>query len=324
MKVKTVTVQLTLDDSSLYFRDLGEMFSRHISELCSKGNFAHEFAAGIYRALADQLENAEFDGASSERLEQLTRNGFDETMYGSKEPKVTLDVNTVDFGSDDNYGVYTWRFLMEYNDSAVAKKLHVILEKYTSNFESIDDSPIRVLTKCIIPIIDDFKNAQSLLQEMAAARGLRIEKSKTEWKKSASIDEILKEEDKIVFYGDILTVYYWSRFVTKCPKYSIFEATEGEVSDFVAAYAKLPDGFQTADTEINDSFSLWIQEVRGELHQRLTVGMFIDDIKAFAQEYGLPYIGIPIKNHVESLERAGVVSKGKRKGKVFYSLSRDE
>ena len=46
MNDQTVTVQITLDDSSLYYRDLGEMLSRHVSELCSKGKFAQDFAAG--------------------------------------------------------------------------------------------------------------------------------------------------------------------------------------------------------------------------------------------------------------------------------------
>lgn len=324
MNNQTVTVQVTLDDSSLYFRDLGEMLSRHVSELCSKGNFAHDFAAGIYRALADQLENAEFDGASSEKLEQLARKGFDETMYGEDEPKITLNIQSVGFCSnDDNDGSASsiqWR----YRDSREGKKLDAILEKYVSVPAGINDSPIQILTNDIVPRIDDFKKAQSLLQEMAAAKGLRIEKSKSEWKKAASVDEILENDYKIVFHGDVLTDHYWSMLIKNCVKHSVLEAKEDEISDFMTAYAKLPDGFQTANTEINKSFFLWTQEIRDELRERLRAGMFIDDLKAFSQEYGLSDLGIPIKNRVEYLDRAGVVSKGKRKGKVFYSLSSDE
>ncbi len=320
MNNQTVTVQITLDNSNLYFRDIGEMLSRHVSELCSKGNFAHDFAAGIYRALADQLENADFDGELPEKLEQLARKGFDDTMYGADKPEVTLNIQTVGFGSDDDDNrsrSIVWKF----RESTEAKKLQAIFEKYVSAPETIGGNPIRILTNDIVPRIDDFKKAQSLLQELATTKGLRIEKSERVWKEAASVDDILKEEDKIIFYEDILTDYYWNRLITNCLIYSFLEAKEDEISDFVTAYGKLPDGFQTADTGINNSFLLRTQEVRDELQERLRGGMFIDDIKSFGQEYGLSVLGIPIKKRVEHLERTGVVSKGKRKGKVFYSLS---
>lgn len=48
--------------------------------------------------------------------------------------------------------------------------------------------------------------------------------------------------------------------------------------------------------------------------------MFIEDIRAFDQEHGLADLGISIKSRVECLERSGIVSKGKQKNKVFYSL----
>ena len=195
MVKQTVTVRFTLDDSKLYFSDLGEMLARHINELCSKGNFGHEFAAGIYRALASQLENAEFDEISRETFEDLARKGFDNAMYGDEEPPTTIQAHivgpgSVAYGYDDSAS----SVCQKYRDRKEAKKLQVIIAKYTSGHHGTDDDPIKILLENILPSLEDFSKAQSLLCEMAEAKGLRIVKRFSDWNNLGSglIDHIQK------------------------------------------------------------------------------------------------------------------------------------
>lgn len=319
MNEQIVTVQITLSNSSLYFQDLGEMLSRQVSELCSKGNFAHDCAAEIYRALADKLESAEFDCTSPQQMEHLARYGFEEAMSGLVEPKAIQNIQIAGFRSrSDQVNAHSIKW--EYRVSKEAKKLHAILEKYVSD-PLISDRPITILRDEIIPRIDDFMKAQLLLQELATANGLRIEKSERDWKNLASVDDILKEENEIIFYEDTLTDYRWEKLITNCLKYSVIEADDEDISIFVAAYGQLPDGFKSADAQIDNTFKDWVRAIRDALNERLKTEMSIDDIKVFGQIHGLSNMGISIKNRIEYLEQMGIVIKGKKTGKVFYSLS---
>jgi hypothetical protein len=320
MNDQVLTVQLKIDDSSLYFEGLDEMLSRHLGELCSKGNFGPEFVVGIYRALADRIDEAlrrDQDPATS--IEGTSREGFSAATSPS-----WSGLSDVAQGDEDDYGDepdtaqdVSWA----YRDSDEARKISAIFDKHLSFDSELEHGAIGVLLKDILPHLSDLQAAETRLLDMAEASGLRVESDSDSWKEAASVDEILKDEGNIIFRRDTLTDYAWTRLVRNCVKQSVIEASDEDISCFVSAYARLPAGFRTARCVIDNNFPSWVSQIRKDLDDRLRSGMFVEDIRAFGSEYGLSDADVPIKKRVEYLERIGQVSKGRKNGKVFYQLS---
>lgn len=131
MYERTINIQFTINSENLYFEGIGEMLSRHVSELCSQGNLGHDLAADIYSALAEQLRIDSIDEASSAELGEMVRKGFDgcdaEHEQNTVEHNVMLDAQrrlemTSQLYRADDDAPSPWQVKNEYEETIESLK----------------------------------------------------------------------------------------------------------------------------------------------------------------------------------------------------------
>lgn len=315
MEQERVTVQFKLDNSALYFRGLGDLLSQHVIELCSKGNFGHEVAAGIYRALSEQLERAEFDSDSLEDAEGLARAGFEKAVWGSNfEQEDRVYISRTEFVSNKNGDRNPYAVEFDYRESKECKRITTIEEKYLSSYK--DAQAICVIYNDILPRVDALLAAQSYVIEAAKKGGFRFERSRDEWKSTASVDEIVDCEDEIVFYGDIVAESIsWRNLINNCFNRLIISGADEDLTTFLSAYDRLPDGFQITSVKIKKPYNVWIETTRNEIYEKLKAGVLIEELREFDDKHGTW-----MTNRVYRLENEGKVLRGRRGRKALLKL----
>ncbi|SOC13210.1 hypothetical protein SAMN05877809_106221 [Rhodobacter sp. JA431] len=323
MATQKVIVEFELEDSQLYFDGLGELLSKQVTELCSKGNFGHDFAAGIYRTLAEHLAKTDFDSLGSRGMSQVANDGFDEVLHSPGEPTVAISITGPNWDEDFDRGQHdSWEVDRKFRESAPGKKLSALFEKFGRSSNLDDSQAIEALRKIAEPNISVFEEAEAELFQISDSLGFRTEPNREKWRSGASLEEIMQEEDKIVFIEDVLNNYFFQHLQQKCLRFCATEASIEDVSNFVALLEKLPASFVGNEARMaSDDFVEWTKNLRGDLDGHLTEGMFMEDIKSFSAKHALSERGINIKNRIDHLVRTGAANKTKKNGKVFYVLA---
>ncbi len=159
------------------------------------------------------------------------------------------------------------RVQQEYQESPEAEKAALIIRTCVPRLSTPAENPLRILLVDILSVVDDLKAAQSLLESKVSAARLRLAKNNSDWEASATAKEIRTHKDGVVFYEHTLTGpgLDWECFIRDCVRYSLFEATDEELTDFIAAYARLPSGFQSAQIPIDETLIDRAREIRARL-----------------------------------------------------------